>query len=129
MPHHGREGLPGGRREVGGVTRRDRLAGHRYSVNASVQAEVRRSCRDELKIIYEAPCFDQAAWDKLFVLGEVKVLRASQLNPKMKDLYRVYGDSLRLEGALGGQLLLAFFARKGKLAARHLLEAVLRTSL
>ena len=111
------------------MTRRDRLAGHRYRVTASVQAEVRRSCRDELKILYEASCFDQVAWDKLAKLGELKVLRASQLNPKMKDLYRVYGNSLRLEGALGGQLLVAFFARKGKLAARHRLEAVLRNAV
>lgn len=92
-----------------------------------MKAEVRRSCRDELKIIYDAARFDAAEWDALGRLGETRVLRASLINPKMKDVYRVYGEALRLEGALGGQTLLAFFARKGKLAARHRLEAVLRT--
>lgn len=111
------------------MNRRDRLLGHRYPVGPGLMAEVRRSCRDELKIVYEGGPFGPRVWQALAELGSTHVLHASALNPAMKDLYRVTGESLRLEGPLNGERLLAFFARKGKLRNRHRVERALKGAL
>lgn len=108
-----------------GLNRRERLVGFRYAVSGSVQAEVRRSCRNELRIVYEGGPFGPEAWAALGVLGEVQVLRASELNPALKDVYRVTAAALRLEGPLGGARLLAFYAREGRLRNRRRVEALL----
>jgi hypothetical protein len=108
------------------VTRRDRLRGRRLALAPGLTAEVRRSCRDELKLVYDTPPLSRAAWDRLASLGRASVLEASRLNPAMKDLYRVHGDALRFEGAVEGTLLVAFFKGRGRLGARHALERLLR---
>lgn len=104
--------------------RRDRLVGHRYRV-AGLDAEVRKACRDELKILYLGGPFGPKAWAALAALGAVDVLEASKLNPRMKDVYRVRGATLRLEGALGGNTLHAFFGRSRRSASRHAVERAL----
>jgi hypothetical protein len=93
------------------VTRRERLVGFKYTPRGTaVVAEVRKSCRDELKILYSGAVFDDAVWKRLATLGEVNVLEASKLNPAMKDLVRIKGDGVRVEGARNGELVVAFFA-------------------
>lgn len=103
---------------------RERLVGHRYRVGA-VTAEVRKSCRDELKILYSGGPFDDALWEKLRAFGPLEVFEASKLSPVMKDLIRLKAEGLRLEGARGGELLVAFFPRPRKPGIRRRLEALL----
>ena len=106
--------------------RRDRLRGARFQVGAGVTAEVRRSCRNELKVLYEAESFSGATWEALSALGSASYLRASQLNPAMSDLCRVTlaGGAL-LEGAVGGRLLVALYRGRGRLQQRHQVERLL----
>lgn len=111
------------------MTRRERLKGHRFQVNDQVQAEVRRSCRTELKVMYQASAFGREVWDRLATLGAAEVYRASQLKPGMKDIYRVRSESLLLEGAVGAGYLVATFKSKGRLKARHSVEHLLASSV
>lgn len=104
-------------------TRRARLIGFRYRVGA-LFAEVRKSCRDELKILYEGGPFGREVWRTLERFGAMHVLEASKLNPKMKDVYRVHGTEVRLEGALGGDTLHVFFGKTSR-PKRHAIEQVL----
>jgi len=106
-------------------TLRERLVGHRYQLGA-VTAEVRKSCRDELKILYSGGPFDDAVWARLRTFGPLEVFEASKVSPVMKDLIRLKGDGLRLEGARGGALLVAFFPRPRPPGVRRRLEAMLR---
>lgn len=108
--------------------KRDRVVGLRYRV-AGLQAEVRKACRDELKILYEGGPFGLDAWAALAGFGVTHVLEASKLNPRMKDVYRVWGDAVRLEGALGGTTLHAFFGRSKRSVSRHAVERVLASVL
>ncbi|MFT3711087.1 MAG: hypothetical protein QM817_25955 [Archangium sp.] len=109
------------------MTRRERLVGFKYTPRGTaVVAEVRKSCRDELKILYSGQVFDDAAWTRLGTLGEVSVLEASKLNPAMKDLVRIKGDGLRVEGARGGELVVAFFAPGRRGTWRKRVERMLR---
>lgn len=108
------------------MTRRDRLRGRRFSVGTQVQAEIRRSCRDELKLIYEATAFSRETWERLAKLGQTEVLEASKINPAMRDLFRVQAQGMRFEGAVGATSMLAFFRGPGRLRARHLLQRALR---
>lgn len=106
-------------------TLRERVVGFRYRVSDGIEAEVRKSCRDEVKILYAGGPFDAAAWARLGTLGATNVFEASRINPAMKDLVRVKGDGVRVEGARDGNLVVAFFApgRRGRMR-RHL-EALL----
>ena len=104
--------------------KRERLLGLKYRV-AGLQAEVRKACRDELKILYEGGPFGREAWAALAGFGATHVLEASKLNPRMKDVYRVWGEQLRLEGALGGTTLHAFFGPVRRSASRHAVERAL----
>jgi hypothetical protein len=88
--------------------------------------EVRRSCRNELKLVYDTPPLSRANWDRLASLGTAQIFEASRINPAMKDLVRVAGTAMRFEGAVGGTLLVAFFKGPGRLGARHALERRLR---
>ncbi|MDX2010290.1 MAG: hypothetical protein SFW67_08875 [Myxococcaceae bacterium] len=108
------------------ATLRERLVGQRYVVSPSIWAEVRKSCRDELKILYGGGPFDDATWTKLDTFGRREVFEASKLNPAMRDLFRVHGPGLRLEGARGGELLVAFFLRPRAASLRRRLEDTLR---
>ncbi len=108
------------------MTRRDRLRGVRRSLGPGLTLEVRRSCRDELKLVYDTPPLPRAAWEQLAGLGEASVLEASRISPAMKDLFRIRCPGMRFEGAVGGTLLLAFFKGRGRLGARHRLEHLLR---
>jgi hypothetical protein len=102
-------------------TRRQRLVGFTYQTRGALKAEVRKSCRDELKILYSGRAFDAAVWDRVASLGAVNVFEASKLNNRMKDLVRVHGsDGLRIEGARDGELVVVFFAP----AARRLRKRV-----
>jgi hypothetical protein len=106
------------------MSRRERLAGFRYQVG-SIVAEVRKACRDELKILYSGGPFDDAAWDRLRTLGESSVFEASRLNPKMKDLVRIKAEGFRVEGARGGELVVAFYAPGHRARSRKRVEALL----
>ncbi len=106
--------------------RRERLVGFKYRVADVVEAEVRKSCRDEFKILYSGGPFGSAVWQRLSALGALSVFEASKINRHMKDLVRVQGEGLRVEGAVDGELVVAFFARGGRGANRHRLEALLR---
>jgi hypothetical protein len=108
------------------VNRRQRLSGRRLQLSAGLVLEVRRSCRDELKLVYDTPPLPRAAWVRLATLGKASVLEASRINPAMHDLYRVLCAGMRFEGAVDGTLLVAFFKGPGRLGARHRLEALLR---
>jgi hypothetical protein len=99
--------------------------GFKYRVSDSVEAEVRKSCRDELKILYSGGPFDDAAWSTLATLGQTSVLEASKINSKMKDLIRVRGECVRVEGARDGELVVAFFSPSRRGPTRHALEALL----
>ena len=105
--------------------RRQQLVGFKYRVGDSVEAEVRKSCRDELKILYAGGPFTREAWARLAALGEASVFEASKINAKMKDLIRVRGDGVRIEGALDGELVVAFFEERRRSEKRHLLESLL----
>lgn len=107
------------------MNRRDRLRGHRIELGPGVTMEVRRSCRNELKLVYDTPPLPRDAWDRLAKLGSASVLEASKINPAMKDLFRVQCPAMRFEGAVGGTLLVAFFKGRGRLGARHALEKLL----
>jgi hypothetical protein len=91
------------------VTRRERLAGFKYLARGRVPAEVRKACRDELKILYTGGPFGSDVWTRLATLGEVNVFEASKLNPKMKDIVRIRAGGVRVEGARDGELIVAFF--------------------
>lgn len=108
------------------MTRRERLVGHRYAVSPGITAEIRKSCRDEVKILYVGGPFDDAVWERLRALGPLEVFEASKLNPAMKDLLRLPLGACRLEGARGGELLVAFFGRPRAPGLRRRLEALLR---
>lgn len=107
------------------ATRRERLVGFRYRPRGALDAEVRKSCRDEWKIYYSGAVFDDAVWARLASLGSMSVLEASKLNPKMKDLIRIAGPGFRVEGARGGEMLLVFYTPPRGLRARHRVEALL----
>ena len=107
------------------ATRRERLVGFKYRPRGALDAEVRKSCRDEWKIYYSGAVFDDAVWARLASLGTISVLEASKLNPKMKDLMRVHGEGLRVEGARGGDTVIVFYLPPRGLRARHRVEALL----
>lgn len=104
---------------------RERLVGHRYEVAPGLVAEVRKSCRDELKILYDGGPFDAAVWERLRAFGPLEIFEASKFNPQMKDIVRLRAAGLRLEGARGGALLVAFFLRPRPVGVRRRLEALL----
>lgn len=104
-------------------TRRERLVGFKYRPHGRVDAEVRKSCRDEWKILYSGTTFGDEVWKRLASLGEVSVFEASKLNPKMKDVLRVHGDGVRVEGGRDGELLVVVFA--GGLRQRRRVEALI----
>jgi hypothetical protein len=105
---------------------RERLVGHRYQVGQGLVADVRKSCRDELKILYEGGPFDDGVWERLRSLAPLEVFEASKLNPAMKDLVRLSARGVRLEGARGGALVVAFFKRPRPVGLRRRVEALLR---
>lgn len=94
----------------------------------ALRAEVRKSCRDELKILYSGTTFDDAVWERLRSIGELNVFEASRVSPKMKDIIRVKADGVRVEGARGGELLVAFFAPGARGVWRKKLERLLTGS-
>ena len=107
-------------------SRRERLVGFKYRVSDGVAAEVRKGCRDELKILYSGGPFGRAVWATLAALGQTSVFEASKISPTMKDLIRIRGEGVRVEGALDGELVVAFFAAGQRARARHAVEALLR---
>ena len=107
------------------MTRRERLAGFHYRVRGCIDAEVRKACRDELKILYTGGPFGLDVWTRLASLGESEVFEASKLNPVMKDIVRVRAPGLRVEGARGGNLVVAFFAPGHRTSSRKRVEALL----
>ena len=109
-------------------TLRERVVGFRYRVSEGIEAEVRKSCRDEVKILYAGGPFDAAAWARVATLGPTHVFEASRINPLMKDLVRVQGDGVRVEGARDGSLVVAFYAPGRRGRARRRLEALLAGS-
>lgn len=106
-------------------SRRERLVGFQYRPAPGLNAEVRKSCRDELKILYTGGPFDRAAWERLSVIAPLQIFEASKLNPRMKDIVRVHADGLRVEGARDGELVVAFFAPSRRREWRKRLEALL----
>lgn len=110
------------------MARRERLAGFRYSVGSAIVGEVRKACRDELKILYSGGPFEADTWERLSALGQVSVLEASKLNPKMKDLVRIRAEGFRVEGAKGGALVVAFYAPGHRARSRKRVEALLAGS-
>ena len=106
------------------VSRRERLVGFKYRVRGWLEAEVRKACRDELKILYTGALFGPEVWSRLATLGELHVFEASKLNPNMKDIVRIRAEGVRVEGARGGELVVAFFS-EGFRGARHRVEALL----
>lgn len=98
--------------------------GFKYRVRGTISAEVRKACRDELKILYSGGPFTAEVWQRLSVLGEVSVFEASKLNARMKDIVRIRGKGLRVEGARDGELVVAFFS-EGFRRARHQVETLL----
>lgn len=108
------------------MTRRDRLRGRRFQLGPGLEAEIRRSCRNELKIVYEAQAFSRSVWERLATLGRAEVFEASRLNPAMRDLFRVACPGMLLEGAVEAGVLTALFRGPGRLGARHRLQQVLR---
>lgn len=106
-------------------TLRERVVGFRYRVSDGIEAEVRKSCRDEVKILYSGGPFGAEAWARVATLGATQVFEASRINPQMKDLVRVKGDGVRVEGARDGNLVVAFFAPGRRGATRRRVEALL----
>lgn len=106
------------------MKRRERLIGFKYLARGAIPAEVRKACRDELKILYTGGPFGADVWARLAALGEISVFEASRLNPKMKDIVRVRGEGVRVEGARDGELVVAFFS-EGARRVRHRVEALL----
>ena len=106
--------------------RRRSLVGLKYRVGDQIETEVRRSCRDEFKILYLGGPFDSPAWERIATLGEASLYEASKISPKMKDVMRVRADGMRVEGALGGDVVLAFFSEHRRSQRRHALEALLK---
>ncbi len=106
--------------------RRRSLVGFKYRVGDLIEAEVRRSCRDEFKILYLGGPFDRIAWQRIATLGETCVYEASKISPKMRDVMRVRADGMRVEGALGGEVVIAFFTKHRRSERRHSLEAQLK---
>ena len=106
------------------MNRRERLVGFKYRPRGAIGAEVRKACRDELKILYTGGPFGASVWKRLAALGEVDVFEASKISPQMKDIMRVRGKGLRVEGALNGELVVAFFS-EGFRCARRQVEALL----
>lgn len=106
-------------------SRRERLVGHRYEVSPSVTAEIRKSCRDEVKILYSGGPFDDTVWERLRVLGPLEVFEASKVSASMKDIVRLRCGAVRLEGARGGALVVAFFGRPRVPGMRRRVEALL----
>ena len=102
------------------------MVGLKYRVGDQIEAEVRRSCRDEFKILYLGGPFDRFAWERIATLGEMSVYEASKISPKMRDVMRVRADGLRVEGALGGEVVLAFLSEHRRSQRRHALEAMLK---
>jgi hypothetical protein len=105
---------------------RDRLRGYSFTPALGVQAHVRRACRNELRILYEAPAYTKEVWAKLGAMGRLEVFETSRINPSMKDLYRVRAPGVLLEGSEQGQVLVATFIPPGKLRGRHQLERLLK---
>ena len=101
------------------------LVGFKYRVTDSVEAEVRKSCRDEFKILYSGGPFDAALFEKLATLGPTSVFEASKISPKMKNLIRIHGHGVRVEGAIDGAMIVAFFDARHRSARRHALERLL----
>lgn len=103
-------------------TRRERLAGFSFTPRGCgpLRAEVRKACRDELKILYSGTRFGDDVIARLGALGQVHLFEASRFNPAMKDLFRVKADGVRVEGARDGELVVAFFApgRRGRFRKR-----------
>ncbi len=106
--------------------RRQGLVGFKYRVGDAIEAEVRRSCRDEFKILYVGGPFGRLAWARLGTLGQTSVFEASKISPKMKDVMRVRAEGVRVEGALDGEVVIAFFTEHRRSERRHALEALLR---
>lgn len=106
------------------MNRRRRLLGRQYSVNDAIVAEVRKSCRDELQILYSGGPFTMHTWQRLAGLGALSIFEASKLSPVMKDLARIIGEGFRVEGPHSGTFMVAFFARAGR-PVRRRIEAAL----
>ena len=125
VPHDGRAGLPLRRRAAVAVTRRDRVRGRKLELGGGLSAEIRRSCRNELRLVYQGRAFTLELWEQLSQLGRAEVLRASAIHPAMKDLFRVHASGFIAEGAVEGTHLTATFRGAGRLGARRALEQVL----
>lgn len=63
-------------------------------------------------------------WQRLSVLGDVHVFEASRLNPKMKDIVRIRGPGVRVEGARDGELVVVFLDQRAR-SSRRRVEALL----
>ncbi|MBL8909093.1 MAG: hypothetical protein JNM17_00180 [Archangium sp.] len=109
------------------MTRRERMVGFSYTPlgGGALRAEVRKACRDELKILYTGTTFDDSVWERLRSIGELNVFEASKLNAAMKDIVRVKGEGLRVEGVRDGELVVAFFAPGARGVWRKKLERLL----
>ena len=107
------------------MNRRERLVGFRYRPSPTIEAEVRKACRDELKILYSGGPFGAAVWERLATLGPLDIFEASKVSPKMKDIIRVRTEGMRVEGARDGALIVAFFAAGHRTRSRKRLEKLL----
>ncbi len=107
------------------MTRRDRVRGRKLELGGGLSAEIRRSCRNELRLVYQGRAFTLELWEQLSQLGRAEVLRASAIHPAMKDLFRVHASGFIAEGAVEGTSLTATFRGAGRLGARRALEQVL----
>jgi hypothetical protein len=99
------------------------------TLRSGLTLEVRRACRDELRVVYGGASFDEQVWAALGKLGTLEVLAASRLNPRMKDVMRVRGAGFRLEGALAGPYLHAFFSLPSAGVRRHRVQGALEAAV
>ncbi len=88
---------------------------------------MRRSCMNELRLVYRGPRFDDGVWRALAPLGTYECFEASKISPRLHDLCRIRAPGLLLEGARDGDVLIATYAPPAKLAARHRVEATLKS--
>lgn len=107
------------------TTRREKLVGFKYRPRGALTAEVRKSCRDEWKILYSGAVFGDDVWRRLSSLGTASVFEASKLSPSMRDLIRVHGEGLRIEGARNGELIAVFYLPPTSMRVRHRVEALI----
>jgi hypothetical protein len=105
--------------------RREKLVGFKYRPRGVLTAEVRKSCRDEWKILYSGAVFGEQVWARLSTLGKASVFEASKLSSNMRDLVRVHGEGIRIEGARNGELIAVFYLPPTSMRIRHRVEALI----